>query len=388
MEAFMIGALVIVLIALSITSKKQAEPSNRVLFSLFNLLVFISIDLMMRFTVLTLFPQEIKEALKFMGETNSIRERTFIGHPMMHYIGNPLAKGGSRFNSLGFRDREFSTERINNTYRIAAIGGSTTENGYPKDLEKYLNNNQQKDQPIFEVYNFGISGRTTAHSLNNLLLNVIDYQPDALLIHHAWNDAVVRNAIPEKFRSDYSHAFVTMEQIEHPHQFLIRSSMFYRLMYWLVHGMPSRDLMNAALTIDSKRQFIQEKQYSDLTELKPYKRNIQSMIDVGKAHNMDVILTTMPYNLDTALPFHESIVHIKQCNDLLRKMSEEYTSLIFIDVDRAMTDNYASFFTDLGHLNDSGRTIKAEEIGVRLMPSLERKQFAIPATVNSPQESD
>lgn len=369
-EAVLIGCLSLILFGLAAWIRIKKQPPNWLLFTLFNLLTLVSIELFTRYIVFHLLPESSQQALKFLGERNSKNERTFVGHPFVQYIGNPLTNNGTRFNSLGFRDEEFVPEKDSHTYRIVAIGGSTTENGYPNDLERYLNQNRLDCQPLFEVYNFGISGWTSAHSLNNFVLNVLDYSADAVLIHHGWNDEVARNALPEKFRSDYSHAFVTMGDEYGVRQTLIRSSMVYRILDWLLHGLKSRDLMNAALTIDQKRRFVHEKMYSNLAELKPFIRNTNTIIDLAKARDMDVILTTMPYNLDTTLSFHETIIHLDQCNGIMRDLSREDSSLIFIDLDNLMTNKYESYFIDLGHLNDSGRAKKAELVGRQFLPKI------------------
>jgi hypothetical protein len=52
-------------------------------------------------------------------------------------------------------------------------------------MEDYLNAHASAGDGRFEVLNFGLGFYTTAHSLVNYVLNVVDYHPGYLVIHHA-----------------------------------------------------------------------------------------------------------------------------------------------------------------------------------------------------------
>ncbi|MBI4845219.1 MAG: hypothetical protein HY810_01900 [Candidatus Omnitrophica bacterium] len=92
--------------------------------------------------------------------------------PGLSYELIPNASSNDRFfkiNSLGIRDKEYSTPKPKDTYRILIIGDSVTfgteyplEITYPKVLEKLLQERPlHKDK--FEVINAGICGYNAGH---------------------------------------------------------------------------------------------------------------------------------------------------------------------------------------------------------------------------------
>src|SRR4030095_14123746 len=95
----------------------------------------------------------------------------------------------STFNNFGFVGRDFAYAKPPGVIRIAALGASTTADGYPAMLEEYLNALQSNR---FEVMNFGQGYWTSAHVLVNFVLNVIDFAPDYIVIHQAANDELAR----------------------------------------------------------------------------------------------------------------------------------------------------------------------------------------------------
>lgn len=98
-------------------------------------------------------------------------------------------------NSLGFRGREIAKIKSKNITRIITLGGSTTfgvgasddEYTYPALLEKYLNERFSKKKPI-EVINAGIPGAKSINLLNFLKAELLDLNPDILIIFSGWND--------------------------------------------------------------------------------------------------------------------------------------------------------------------------------------------------------
>ena len=79
-------------------------------------------------------------------------------------------------------------------FRIITLGGSTTEDVWTEDglhwplwLERALKTPDLNAR----VYNTGMSAYTTAHSLVRLEFDVLDYQPDLVIVMHNVNDLVV-----------------------------------------------------------------------------------------------------------------------------------------------------------------------------------------------------
>lgn len=119
------------------------------------------------------------------------------------YVGIPHKKGvfktsefeaHYRFNSIGFRDYEYSLEKDKNTCRIAVLGDSFAESlqvelneSWPKLLEKKLNSNSKNIK--FEVMNFGLSCAWTEAEYFVMERYALKFRPDIVfLLFYTRND--------------------------------------------------------------------------------------------------------------------------------------------------------------------------------------------------------
>ncbi len=103
----------------------------------------------------------------------------------------------SRWNSIsinnqGFRDKEYSYDKSNNTFRILAIGDSITfgynvalENTWSKKLENKLNNNSNIS---FEIINMGVGGYSLTQEIEQIRIEYSKYSPDMVIIEYFLND--------------------------------------------------------------------------------------------------------------------------------------------------------------------------------------------------------
>jgi hypothetical protein len=107
--------------------------------------------------------------------------------------------GSIHVNSLGFRGPEFTAAKPAGTYRIAAVGGSTTfgyypatssdQAAYPAVLERLLNTAKPDSRVArYEVINAGVPGYSLRSSLQNFSSRLLFFQPDMLIVYHATND--------------------------------------------------------------------------------------------------------------------------------------------------------------------------------------------------------
>jgi lysophospholipase L1-like esterase len=129
-------------------------------------------------------------------------DRRFVQSPFLVFgprinwqiPGRPNAKE-AYFNSQGFRTQETVGPKPPGQVRIIAIGGSTTEEVWSEDglhwplwLERQLAAMGAKD---VKVYNAGMSAYSSAHDLIRLSLDVLDYEPDIVIMMHNINDLTV-----------------------------------------------------------------------------------------------------------------------------------------------------------------------------------------------------
>jgi len=103
----------------------------------------------------------------------------------------------ARFNAQGIRMQGELGAKQTGEYRIFALGGSTTENiwnelgiHWPLVLECEL---RASGHEGVRVYNTAMSAYTTAHSLVRLQFDVMDYEPDMVIVMHNINDLSVNS---------------------------------------------------------------------------------------------------------------------------------------------------------------------------------------------------
>ena len=97
-------------------------------------------------------------------------------------------------NSYGFRSEEFSKQKSNNTYRIFALGGSSTFGLEVYDNETWPAYLQKKFDEIdldinIEVINAGISAANSGTERKLIEDRIVNFDPDLIIMYDGWNDA-------------------------------------------------------------------------------------------------------------------------------------------------------------------------------------------------------
>ena len=96
-----------------------------------------------------------------------------------------------RYNSLGFRDRDYLIPKSVNKYRIVVLGDSFTWGlGVDENdtIPKLLESDLQEFSSNIEVINCGIEGTNTVQQLNIFKQRAIKYDPDLVLLIYYLND--------------------------------------------------------------------------------------------------------------------------------------------------------------------------------------------------------
>ena len=370
-----------------------------VYFVLFNLLVLISVELGARSAVKFFFPnKEASLARRAAWTYDELRK--LIGHPFLQFNGISSTTGNQMlgwyfsnfnsrqlegvdsfeastgnvgvFNNFGFVGRDFAYAKPPGVIRIAALGASTTADGYPAMLEEYLNARVAAQSNRFEVMNFGHGYWTSAHVLVNFVLNVIDFAPDYIVIHQAANDEHAR-ASEAEFRGDYSHYLKVFQPPRIPDRYILRVSVLYRALKFYRNPNPEWMFVEAASQIRRK----EPQRPLNARELGVFRRNIETIIDVASARQIKVVLTTMPHSTDERYgPLH--LHYIDQLNEVLRSIAANDDRLLFVDLDKLMTGKVNHLFVDPVHVNDAGRRMKAEYLGKRIIEDEERTLLKTP----------
>ena len=358
-----------------------------VYFVLFNLLILITVELGVRSAVKLFFPnKEVSLARRANFTYDELRRVT--GHPFLQFNGVPsrtgemyrvLKPGGrgdqvtgnlSTFNNFGFVGRDFAYAKPPGVIRIAALGASTTADGYPAMLEEYLNARVAAQSNRFEVMNFAHGFYTSAHVLVNFVLNVIDFAPDYIIIHQAANDEHAR-ASEAEFRGDYSHYLKVFQPPRIVDRYILRVSVPYRALKFYLNPNPEWMFVEAASQIHRK----EPERPLNARELGVFRRNIETIIDVASARQIKVVLTTMPHATDER---YSPLSGIDQFNEVLRSIAANHDRLLFVDLDKLMTGKVNHLFRDAVHVNDNGNRMKAEYLGQRVNDDEERPLLKAP----------
>ncbi len=125
------------------------------------------------------------------------------------FVNYGLSPTRDDINSLGYRGPEIAQPKPEASYRIAALGGSTTYGGYldtydlawPHQLRQTLAADYGLNH--VEVVNAGVPAYTSFESAVNFMLRVQDLDPDMIIIYHAVNDVTPRLVDPAYYSGGY-----------------------------------------------------------------------------------------------------------------------------------------------------------------------------------------
>ena len=350
------------------------------------LLVFVDAELCTRLVVVTTADSLKLEELVGLGRESNPDTSTFYNHPFLSYVGNPgvanlapegaeVPASGHKHNNFGFIGDDFTYAKPPHTIRVACLGGSTTANGYPALLELALNKHFENSETSFEVLNFGLGGWTTAHSLVNYVLNVVDFEPDYLVIHHAWNDNIASDGACE-LRGDYYGLVPDFAHVPPVESLLMRTSVLYRIVkskllpetVWGHDDRIPKYICHSCPVFPPEDDNLGDGSCEEADTLWPFTRNIRTMIELAVARGSVVVLTTQPHYVYPVVtedpgPHIREAEFIDRCNEVLRGIADDAGhDLVFVDLDRSMSGSMNSRFIDLGHLDEEGMWIKARKI--------------------------
>ena len=287
-------------------------------------------------------------------------------HPFLQFT-RPRVKLTGGDETIGFQDVKLSDiPKPPGTIRIACLGGSTTEDGYPAMLEEYLN--RAREGRRFQVFNFGIGWWSSVHTMLNFVLNVRDFHPDFVVIHDNCNDDKYRGF--PGLRGDCAHAYRTMQIPGQADGWLCRFSLLYRIpRIWLGRrSRPEPRIFVGQLCLQERKG---NRTFSP-RELGIFQRNLETICTLAAAENMRVILLTMPFsNVHRYSEEHDRVYrpHMRRGNQIIRNLARERHALL-VDLDSSMTGR-EEFFWDPVHVTGDGNRLKAREVGNVILSDLD-----------------
>ena len=251
--------------------------------------------------------------------------------------------GDILINVLGFRGPFFQKQRDHDTFRIVALGGSTTagmyenELTYPRILERMLNRSSTGKRKI-ETINAGVWGYTSCQVAKKYKKEIIDLKPDLILLMSGWNDINKFRASNIKRKSQYC--------MNH-HPMLVKSNIFRFL------RLKIKENVNK-FRMESDNRVLHK-------NIKFYMENLIEIIEEAKINGTEVVLVSLPGlfegghvdNFSAYVQFngfssHE--INYRQkvliiINSLKRKLAGDYEHVFYVDSGLSpLTRNKMFFF--------------------------------------------
>ena len=264
-------------------------------------------------------------------------------------------------------DRDIKVPKPKNLIRINCLGASTTQSylcsnkkvfSYPLELEKIL---KKKTKKKIEVNNCGVGGYNSADILVRLVLQLIDTQPNYVILYHAYND--IRAYLTENFESDYSHSRKNLGEVYWKFNLgsYIPNIPLHFINYLQNKILPSNHRYSL-LEVISRGKLNTKNNFKN--GLKVYARNIQSIIDICKARKIKLILCTFCFNLHKNVkknPNHKLYEKIvKEENKVLKRLAK-INGLKLVDAASKLSKEKSNL-VDTIHFSPKGMNLLASTI--------------------------
>lgn len=290
----------------------------------------------------------------------------YINRPNASYVMRDFTPARVRINRFGYRSTgQFDPVRRGKgerTFRIAAIGGSTTfgvnsdHQVWPYLLGEYV----QKRMPHkkIEIINAGVKGYTSVENLLDCQLRLIDFDPDAYILYIGVNDYMAL-APREVFQTDYSHFRRSIWQnlsysvAEIMPRVLLRSL----VVRTILHRAGVKDYRNL-LDATTTRQFRQtagvrrerfDEHVGVITDV--LIRNLTSLIGVIRSHNDKAAIIIVSFYDSSRSEY------LNKMNEQLRLFSHIH-DLIFADAAQKLPHNRTITY-DSWHFTPTGEEAMA-----------------------------
>ena len=301
------------------------------------------------------------------------------------YLNFGLSATHDSVNSLGYRGPEIVQPKPEDTYRIVALGGSTTyglfldlwQLAYPHQLERFLRDDYGYDH--VELTNAGAHNYSTWESAVNMLLRVPDLEPDMIIIYHGINDLGVRLTDPDYYDGLNTGRGYWVD-LDNPLPF----SALWRLgMKKLGYELKAAYELDATFrSPDGLRSCMQDTSKNDtycqgfdmaasevLTANPPvyFERNMRNMILLARGMGTEVVLLTWAYSpLDFPIEGGGGMVYkhlqdgVAEQNAIVRRLAEEEGTL-FYDLAASMPID-EEFWVNGIHMKSAGTAEMARQL--------------------------
>ena len=240
-------------------------------------------------------PTLIAQRDPFQGFAGKVR---VYEHDAQNGVYRPAARALTR----SFNDQRFAIDKPDNGFRFFVLGGSSAY-GFPWDANtaftRMLGDALQASYPDRHVEAVNAAAMSYgSHRLRILAAELLDYEPDALVIYGGHNEFIER-----RFYQDV---------LERPRQFDgIRYALAHSRLYALLTrayegaraagadegGQPPRDVAEL-LGFDVQREIRRDVDDAERVEVRRlFQENLEAIVDLASSRGVPVVLCTVPANL-------------------------------------------------------------------------------------------
>jgi lysophospholipase L1-like esterase len=292
-----------------------------------------------------------------------------------HVATYPLHAGrfevhGARVNNYRILGEEdIQVEKKPGTMRVLCLGGSTTANSlwevgnpkqfsYPRCLREALR--RRVDDRPWEVLNCGMGGWTSAEILVDFALHQVDLKPDVVVLYNGFNDLEASLTAP--FASDYSHSRRNFGEV---YARIRLASYIPNLRFWKSYAFIKGKMMGFGNVRYDLLSSIRAKKASldnPFMGLDTERRNVEHLIHLCKANQIQVVLSTFAYHLYAAVTEDRRALKYRdgvfEENAMVRELAKQH-GLPLVDIAALIPDDDA-YFVDSVHFTPAGMQFLGE----------------------------
>lgn len=307
--------------------------------------------------------------------------RVTLGMPYVNLGGIPGLEG---VNARGFRGDPVQHPKPAGTYRVLALGGSTTygdgvtaDEAYPAQLQRVLR--ETYGYTNVEVVNGGFPSYTSLNSLVNLITRGVEVQPDLVILYNAHNDLIKRWDHPDCFAGDNPlYGFGGDPGYwDNDGQPLSRSVAwrYVQINFGLVPDPSSFDWQFQLSPLCDRSaptpDFMDRIAVNDATF---YRRNLQHTAYIAAGRGLDLLFVTQIHDVDTLTRLTETNDPQGQWASMATGMAEHNAIIREVGADEgvrvydlvAAWEPNPALWRDYIHLNPDGLRLQAEMIAAYL----------------------
>ena len=283
------------------------------------------------------------------------------------------------FTSHGTRGGHMASPKPAGEVRVFLVGGSVLECAVLDDADevgRLLERRLSGHIPGARVYNAGRSGARSDDDVAIVSARLLHLEPDVLVFMAGVND--LRAAMEGH---DYTHPVVGASLRLKPWRYALAQLQLGRLGWYLVQG--RRPVLDSGQGVSvtpysiavARANAAPEAQRPPKTDVGAFRRNLESLIGMGQAHGVTVVLATQAATWSTTDPvlpaWHwmhnvggeryakdELAAALGQYNDVTRELAARH-DLALYDAEAALPPTSDVFYDDV-HFNRGGAKLAAD----------------------------